>query len=471
MVNMRVLLVKTLMKNPLSDEDVGIPLGLLYLASSIRKSNPKTEIKIFDSRLEKLNGNYNKLNKEIKKADIVCVGACTAEFSAACDILTKAKTEGKITIIGGLFPTSNAEFILNLGLADYVIRGEGEITFSELINAIENKKPVKNIKGISYIKKGITKNNPERELVKNIDTLPLPAYDLIKIKSYKKYGRAPIYSSRGCSNNCTFCTLRSFWGGCNREHSIKRATQEILMLKSFGYNSISFKDETMNLNKKRTEKILNSVKKENIDFKIKLMPFDLPTMFLNQIIKKGVNEIQLGIESINTKTAKEMHKRHLGRYQLEKKMNNIISNNCVINPIFLLGWPGEDEKLISKTKYFISEWAQRPNTKIYLSFTTPHPGTEFYNFCKKEMNILSLDLDKYTHLFPVAVPKSLGINGLEKLVGAYHEITDQNDLHQLNPPIKYEDLLPLIEMEEKIWKLKSKPIVSNQHSQKLETSY
>jgi len=116
MVNMRVLLVKTLMKNPLSDEDVGIPLGLLYLASSIRKTNPKTEIKIFDSRLEKLNGNYNKLNKEIKKADIVCVGACTAEFSAACNILTKAKTEGKITIIGGLFPTSNAEFILNLGM-------------------------------------------------------------------------------------------------------------------------------------------------------------------------------------------------------------------------------------------------------------------------------------------------------------------------------------------------------------------
>ena len=75
------------------------------------------------------------------------------------------------------------------------------------------------------------------------------------------------------------------------------------------------------------------------------------------------------------------------------------------------------------------------------------------------MNILSLDLDKYTHLFPVAVPKSLGVNGLEKLVGAYHEITDQNDLHQLNPPIKYEDLLPLIEMEEKIWKLKMKSIV------------
>jgi anaerobic magnesium-protoporphyrin IX monomethyl ester cyclase len=454
MYNMKVLLVKTLVKKPLHDEDIGLPLGLLYLASSIKQKNQNTEVKIFDGRLEKLNGNYSKLKKEIKKADIVCAGACTAEFGSACELLAKAKKDGKITIIGGLFPSTNAEFVLRLGYADYVIRGEGEITISELINAIENKKTIKNIKGISYVENDIVKHNNERELVKNIDSLPKPAYDLVKLNKYKKFERTPIYSSRGCSNNCKFCTLKVFWKGCNREHSIKRTIEEVLTLNSHGFKGISFKDETMNLNKKRTEKISGKLKKEKIDFKIKLMPYDLPTKFLNQIIKNGVNEIQLGVESINTKTTKEMHKRHLNRYQLEKKMNYIISKNCTINPIFLLGWPGEDEKLISKTKYFISEWAQKPNTKIYLSFTTPHPGTDFFDYCKKEMNILSLNLDNYTHLFPVAVPKSLGVNGLEKLVGAYHEITDQNNLHQLNPPISYEELLPLFDMEEKIWKLK-----------------
>ena len=463
---MKVLLVKTLNRRPLSNEDVGVPLGLLYLASNIQARCPKTEVKIFDSRLEKLNDNYSKLQNKIKKADIVGVGACTSEFSSACEILSKAKREGKITIMGGIFPTTNADFVLKLRYADYIVRGEGEETITELINALENNKPLENIKGISYIKNNVVKHNPDRELIKNIDSLPKLDYGLIKIKKYIKYARAPIYSSRGCSNNCKFCTLKSFWQGCNREQSIKRTLDEVLVLKSLGYKKISFKDETMNLNKKRTAKLISSLKKENLEIKIKLMPYDLPEEFLSSIIKNGVNEIQLGVESINVKTTKEMHKRHLGRYQLEKKMNTIISNNCVINPIFLLGWPGEDEKLISKTKYFISEWSQKPNTKIYLSFTTPHPGTDFFDYCRKKMNILSFDLDKYTHLFPVAVPKSLGQNGLEKLVGAYHEITDQNNLHQLNPPIKYEELLPLIVMEEKIWKLKLKQTASNRHSQK-----
>jgi anaerobic magnesium-protoporphyrin IX monomethyl ester cyclase len=467
---MRVLLVKQLSKKPLANEDVGIPLGLLYLASNIKQTSPRTDVRIFDARLEKLNDNYKQIEKEIKKADIVGVGACTAEFNSASTLLSKAKKAGKITIMGGLFPTTNTNLVLNMTTTDYVIRGEGETTFAELVCALENNKPLNKIKGISYIENNNIRHNPDRELAQDIDLFPMPAYNLVKIKAYKKYARAPIYSSRGCSNNCKFCTLKSFWQGCNREHSIKRVVDEILLFKSKGYNSISFKDETMNLNKKRTAKILDELKKEKLDFKIKLMPYDLPTTFINNVIKNGVNEIQLGIESINPKTAKEMHKRHLGRYQLEKKMNEMLSRNCVVNPIFLLGWPGEDEKLISKTKYFISEWAQRPNTKIYLSFTTPHPGTDFFDYCKNEMNILSYNLDRYTHLFPVAVPISLGQNGLEKLVGAYHEITDQNDLHKLNPPIKYGDLLPLIDMEEQIWKLKSKQTVSNQRSQKLEAS-
>jgi hypothetical protein len=201
------------------------------------------------------------------------------------------------------------------------------------------------------------------------------------------------------------------------------------------------------------------------------MPYDIPSEFLEELIKNGVNEIQVGIESTNTNLTNSMRKRHFGLNSMENKMNEILSMGAILNPIYLLGWPGETDQSLLKARYFITEWGMRERVKTYLSFVTPHPGTEFMEFCKKNMNILSMDLDKYNHLFPVTVPLSLGETGLEKMVNTYHQIIDEANIHELNPPLNYAELFPLFEREEELWRLKSKQSVLSQPSLISEKSY
>ena len=466
---MRILLVKPPVKYPIKNEDVGMPLGLFCLSSYIKHNNPGVEISIFDCRLEKLNGTEYLLEKEIEKSDVIATSACTSEFNSACRILRMAKLKGKTTVIGGFFPTCNPEITFNFGHVDYLVRGEGEVTFSELVDFFNGKSRLADIKGISYIRNSRIVHNPDRPPIEDLNVLPMPDYETYA-KKYINFTEGSIYSSRGCSNNCLFCSIRQFWNGCNRARSVENTIKEIELLASMGFEHVNFKDETMNLNKKRTLDILERAKCNDVDFKIKLMPCDLPSGFLRKAVSCGVDCIQIGVESVVPVSIKEMRKRRLQNGALEEKMNEILALGCKLNPIYLFGWPGETEQTLSLAKDSILKWAINDNVIMYLSFTTPHPGTEFFFSSRNSMNILSMDLDRYTHTFPVAVPFSLGMKGLGKLISTYHETVEEGGISKLNPPIPFEHQVPLLYMEGQTWKSKSRQSVLNHHSRALEIS-
>ena len=119
--------------------DVGMPTGLLSLAAYVRDRNGY-DVSIADHRLNRALGKPVKTEVDIDDADVIGVGACTAEAPGALEIMRRAKEMGKTTIMGGLYPTFNATTVLQTGFVDFVVNGEGEAGLSNLLDAIDGKK-------------------------------------------------------------------------------------------------------------------------------------------------------------------------------------------------------------------------------------------------------------------------------------------------------------------------------------------
>jgi len=127
-------------------------------------------------------------------------------------------------------------------------------------------------------------------------------------------------------------------------------------------------------------------------------------------------------------------KKGINKSTINKALNVIYKNGCIANPIFLLGMPGETKNDLKQNIAFIKNIAQKKNTIIYMSFATPHPGLELSK-SGSDLIILSKDYSRYTHKQPVAVPKSLGRNGLKLLINTYHQLSEELGLTEVNPRI------------------------------------
>ncbi|RLC49408.1 MAG: B12-binding domain-containing radical SAM protein, partial [Candidatus Cloacimonadota bacterium] len=166
----------------------GPPLSLAYLASMIRGGH---DVKIVDSLAEDYT--YRDVERIIKKYDPEVVGI-TSTTSMIPDAYTVAKiakmhNENVKVVMGGPHVTFVPERTFKeCPYIDFIVRGEGEITFKELIDALDKGKDTSNILGLSINMEGKVRNNPPRPLIKDVDTIPMPSYDLLPMEKYRADG-------------------------------------------------------------------------------------------------------------------------------------------------------------------------------------------------------------------------------------------------------------------------------------------
>jgi len=196
------------------------PLGLAYLAAVARNEGHK--VKIIDSIAENIS--FSELEKRIRNYDLDIVGI-TATTMMIPDAYRVAKISKKInpnivTIIGG--PHVTFVPILTLKESpdiDIVVRGEGEEIFRQLLHVLSKNKSLSEVKGITYRENNKFKSTPPMPLIKDIDSIPIPAFDLLPMNKYifdgKKFGT--IITSRGCPYQCIFC-VSSLMGGKDGVH-------------------------------------------------------------------------------------------------------------------------------------------------------------------------------------------------------------------------------------------------------------
>lgn len=434
-----IALVKPEVAHPVKRQglagDVGLPTGLLYLASYLREYNGMG-VSVVDHRLKRALGQEIDMEQEFANADIVGVGACTAEAPGAFDVLRKAKQMGKITVAGGLFPTFNHEEVLRNGHADFVVFGEGESGLAGLVNALNGKQGLLSVKGIAFEKAGLIVKNEGKEMIRDLDSIPIPAYDLVDMAAYAQFSPASIYAARGCPMTCNFCTLNELWEYSYRRRSFDNIIAELDLFKQKGFKRTHFKDETITLNARWCGELFSEIEKAGLGmkYKAKSRMDGLEPALLEQMMAAGVDTIHTGVESPSQKTLDSMEKR-VRTQQIAEGFDLLLDKGCKVNPVYMLGWPGEEPADLAESARFIIEMGQRPGVITYVSFITPHPGSSLVEELGDQLRVVSTDLSRYTHKQPVAVPRSLGDKGLQIMVDHYHQIAEACGMQDVNPRV------------------------------------
>ncbi len=380
----------------------GPPLGLAYLASMVRDEH---DVKIVDSLAEDLN--YEDVERIIKSYDPDLIGI-TSTTSMMPDAYIISKMAKKINedvkiVMGGPHVTFTPERTFKeCPCIDYIVRGESELTFKELVDALDKNRDPSNILGLSINMGDKVKNNLARPLIKDVDSIPIPSYDLLPMDKYQadgvKFGT--IMTSRGCPFNCAFCSSSLQFGKRWRGHSDSRVIEELKILhEEYGRKEIEFLDDTFTLNRPRATRISKIIRKEGLD--ISWTASSRVDIFTNEVAEAlkdgGCHTVYFGIESGSQKTLDFIGKRITPEQSLAA-VKKAKSHKLHALGAFIIGFPEETKDDIKKTIKFSKKVGVD-----YAQFTvaTPYPGTRLWNYAMARNLILTFNWRKYTTLDPV----------------------------------------------------------------------
>jgi len=218
------------------------PTGLLVLAAYIEEKIPDFEIEVMDCQAEgkDFRGVEDRI-EDVSPSIVAFSGfTCNAYVCARAAEIAKKVNPDITTIAGGQHFSSTAEeSLLNFPEIDFIIRGEGEETLVELIQALRAGRNLAYVRGLSFWHNNSVIHTPRRPLIPDLDKLPYPAYHLVE-KNMEKYhfammaGKKTRYmileGSRGCSYRCRFCSQWRHWDGVWRTKSAKRIADEMQYL-------------------------------------------------------------------------------------------------------------------------------------------------------------------------------------------------------------------------------------------------
>jgi len=346
--------------------------GLAYLAGYLRQY-PGFEIKIIDSKFERID--FEQTLKQILefKPDVVGIGAFTNEIKPAAYLakLIKEKLPNVITIIGSVHVTAIPKRTMEeFPEFDIGVIGEGEITFYELCTAIKNGQDIHNINGLAYRDGHKIILTELREKILDQDSIPLPAWDMLpKAEMYI------VMTLRGCPFNCVFCMNPN--GRVARTRSVDNVIEELkLIIEKFHPQEIKFGDELFSVDMDRTKELLTSMLEHRLQDHIswtaqthvRFVDFELFSLMK----KSNLKMIGLGIETGDEAKLKNMGKG-TNLEMIHKARKAAKDANVPIETYFVIGQPNETMDSIKKT---IDLAVKLNPTLPIFGLMSPYPGTE-----------------------------------------------------------------------------------------------
>lgn len=362
------------------------PLGLMYIASSLKKKINAT-VEILDADLLKLT--LDDLKKEIVKRKPAIAGITATSFTII-DAINTARIVKNVdpeihVCLGGPHASIYPSETVKLSNVDSVVVGEGEETFTELVKRIRKNEDLEGISGLIYKSKdNQIINNGNRQFIQNLDSIPFPARHLVDYKKYKsiigeKFTSTTMMSSRGCPYNCIYCY--HFFGKKYRAHSISYMLNEIKNCLSLGIKEFWYFDDNFIINRQRTLDFCNALISHNIDILWHIRTrIDLIDKVLGEkLLKAGCKRISFGIESASYKILKII-KKEIDLDEARRKIFLLKSIGFEIYLDFMIGSPGETREDINRTILFAIELDP---DYVQFAITTPYPQTDLYALGKK----------------------------------------------------------------------------------------
>jgi len=365
------------------------PLGVMSLAASLRADG--FDVSVIDNTFEP---NLNHFEKWISDNKPILVGISSVEISRKTSIeMTRiASDSGSFVILGGSDPVHMRDELFKAG-ADWICDGEGETTIVELARTLAKAQnnEVKNVKGLYLRRNGSEIYTGKRDLINNLDSIPMPAWDIIPIERYIKawsgeHGESALHvmSSRGCPRSCKWCS-RSVFGKTLRRRSAKIFVEEIEFLKrTYSPDYFWFADDSFTSSESWLHDFENelSIRDLRIQYECLGRVDEVNDEIAKILNRTGARLIWLGAESGSQRVLDSMSKgfRIEDIYRIREIMR---SSNIKVGFFIMLGYPPENLDDIYLTVKLVREL--KPD-KIGVSIAYPICGTDFYNSVISESN-------------------------------------------------------------------------------------
>lgn len=395
-----------------------VPLGIFYMATILKQNGYSVEVVDF-STFESNDEIQNCLNRIISaKPKIIGISTTTPTYPKGKELAHKIREELKDStiVLGGYHVTFLPEEPLIEGIADIVVRGEGEYAMLEITRYyMENKGDLNLINGISYLSKDkVIHNSPPILRIKKLDELPFPDRDLVDYKNYRNPGT--IISSRGCVARCQFCPAGAF--GAISLRSPENIVNEIKQLHlQYGFRHISFVDNTFTTFKDRIFSIFNKIRDEGLDLNFVI---ESRVSLVNETYIKGLAEsnvvlIQFGVETGNAGIMNDIRKK-ITLEQVENAVDLSIKYGMNVITSFIIGHPSDTVETVRDTINFAKKLV-RKGVQTVFSVLTPFPGTNvFINRKELGIEIIDWDFTKWNLSIPVIRTKNLSKRDLKTLL-------------------------------------------------------
>lgn len=408
------------------------PLGLEYIAAVAGRNGHKVNI------LRQENESRNSFLKKIfnTQPNIVAFTAMTHSHPFAVKIAKQIKDKDKniITIFGGIHVTSIPESVADKSI-DFIVLGEGEYSFLELVKIIESNNDPSNVRGIAYKnKRGEIKINKRRKRIENLDELPFP-YRSIEILSKtnintimdpprsRQKAVAQVLYSRGCIYNCAFCASKNIWGHNIVWRSAKNVADEIEELKEeYKTNAIFFADLTFNSNHKKVLELCTELISRKIDVKwyamLRLVTPSGERLVSKDLLKSmkdaGCAKVSYGLESLTADEGdyEEGYKKFGNLKTLKQVLEYGNDLGLIQRGYLIIGHPSDTKESMELTKERLIEL---PLDDTRISFLVPFPGTSIYDKYKSEGIITTDDWKRYTENEPIIKSTKFSIEQLIKI--------------------------------------------------------
>lgn len=294
----------------------------------------------------------------------------------------KRVSPDKVIVIGGpqLARYEEGSEIAALPFVDYVVTDEGEETFHELVLAVQEGRPVCDVKGVLFKEGGAVVDTGARALLKRLDQLPFPCFDGLPLHLYTDLN-LPILGSRGCVYSCTFCSETVFW----RRYRFRTADSIFAEFqhqsRTYGVKGFYIVDSLINGNVRELEKLCDLIIESGLEVywggKASVHAL-MSRKLIDKMCAAGCRNLDYGIESGSQKVLNDMHKRFKVS-TAEEVIRNTALAGIQVGTFFLIGFPTESEEDFQKSLTFMRK------NYAYIDHVTPghacgiQKGTDLYN--------------------------------------------------------------------------------------------
>ena len=373
------------------------PLGILYIAGYLREKMPEVELMALDGYREEESVLIQKILEF--KPDVLGISCTTQAANGAYQLVNKIHEQTTVfTVMGGPHPTILPEESFEKCTADIVVTGEGEETFYEIVKAFHEKKSLDSILGTVIERDGKIIRNPVRPYIKDLDSIPFPARDLLDIASYPGYlykqtkSDTALMSARGCPFDCVYCS-NPVWKEQKpwfRLRSPKNVVDEMEHIaETYGIREFFDQTDEFNGSKKWAKEVCDEIisRELNIAWKAQMRVDNIDDELAGKLKKSGFWMGIYGLESVNHKTLKGTQKKQ-SLEQTERALRIMKEHDLKTFGLFMAFnvWEEngvlqyEDKADSMRTLEYIRKLLKEKKLHLFgWSLTTPYPGSHLYD--------------------------------------------------------------------------------------------